>query len=772
MAGAAFGKCITRPTQMPRETSFPWSSKMPMFQRYLTISCLACFNLASPAAQAPPSTRKNFTYEQVFTVEEPAHGRGAESEFLAGLPDVVGWLDDSTYLEKRFDPADKKSRLYAVDAADGTARVYRDYAEMNKGLPQGCDSSKPAAESDDHVRYILDLKDDLYYYNYDTRIVHRLTANQAKEQNPRFSPDGRWVAYTRSGNIFAYDLENLVEHQYTSDGTDTIYSGYASWVYYEEILERASNYAAFWWSPDSTQLAFMRFDDSPVPVFPIYHADGQHGELERQRYPKAGDSNPYVAMGVVSVADGRVSWVDFEAKADHYIAWPFWTADSRILVVQWMNRGQDTIRLFNCDPASGKKEQILQQQQNSWVTFFEDLYFLRNGSGFLVRSDIDGWNHLYLYRADGSSSKQLTVGGWAVDSIAGVDEAGGYVYFTGRPGKTWDVHLMRVRLDGTGLEQLTRGDGTHRVKVSPRGTYFIDTVSTVSTPPSMRLCHSGGTILRKLADAKKPALDEYALGRAELFTIPSGDGFDLPAYWVLPADFDPSRRYPVIFSIYGGPEAGTVQNNWLGLRPHYWAQKGVITISVDHRGSGHFGKKGAAFMHRNLGKWEIADLCAGASWLRSKSFVAADRIGITGASYGGYTTMMALTRGADCFNFGQAGSSVTDWKLYDSVYTERYMDKPGENPDGYKDGAVLTWADRYKGLLRITHGDIDDNVHMQNSTQVIEWLTGNNKHFELMIYPDSRHGIRASERPHYNREAHDFWMRNLLGIDPAASKPR
>jgi len=331
---------------------------------------------------------------------------------------------------------------------------------------------------------------------------------------------------------------------------------------------------------------------------------------------------------------------------------------------------------------------------------------------------------------------------------------------------------MRVRMDGTGLEQLTQGEGTHRVRISPRGTYFIDTVSTLNAPAIMSLFRSGGAVIRRLGDAKKPALDEYALGKAELFTIPSGDGFDLPAYWLLPADFDPSRRYPVIFSIYGGPDAGTVQNSWLGLRPHYWAQKGIITVSVDHRGGGEFGKKGTALMHRNLGKWEITDLCTAAGWLRSKPFIASDKVGITGASYGGYATLMALTRGADCFDFGQAGSAVTDWKLYDSVYTERYMDKPDENQEGYKNGAVLTWIDRYKGLLRITHGDIDDNVHMQNSTQVVEWLTSHDKRFELMIYPDSRHGIKASERSHYMRESHDFWMRNLLGIDPAASKSK
>jgi dipeptidyl-peptidase-4 len=285
----------------------------------------------------------------------------------------------------------------------------------------------------------------------------------------------------------------------------------------------------------------------------------------------------------------------------------------------------------------------------------------------------------------------------------------------------------------------------------------------------MTLYSAGGTIVRKLGDARTPAAENVAWGKVEIFTIPSGDGYNLPAYWVLPADFSPERQYPVIFTIYGGPDSATVRNSWLGLQPHYWAQRGVITISVDHRGSGHFGKKGVALMHRNLGKWEMADLIAATKWLRARPFVAKDKIGITGGSYGGYTTMMAMTYGAGHFNFGQAASSVTDWRLYDTVYTERYMDTPQENPEGYKDAAVLTWINRYRGGLRITHGTIDDNVHTQNSLQVIDWLTSNNKLFEMMLYPDSRHGIQASQRAHSTRETHDFWVRHLLSGQLAAA---
>ena len=715
--------------------------------------------------QVPSKGRTWLTYEQAFPAPVPPAAAAQRPEaVLAPLPAATGWADADHYLESRDDPADKQRKIFAVNAADGTARVYRDHAAIRALLPAGFDATAPVATSADGNRLVFDKDADLYYVDVAARQVRRLTANPAEEQNPRFSPDGRWLAYTRDNNLFAYDLVAGVEHQYTADGSDTVYNGWSSWVYMEEILGRASNHAAFWWSPDSSRLAFMRFDDSPVPVFPIYHADGQHGRLERQRYPKSGDPNPTVRMGVVPVAGGPLAWMDFEEGADHYVAWPFWSADGKTLNVQWMNRGQDVIRFFACDPVTGTKTQFFEETNAAWVEFFEDVHVLGDGSGFLLRSAADGWHHLYYYGMDGKLRQRLTSGEWRVNSIAEVDEAGRTVYFTARHGEPWDVQLMRVSLDGSGLGPVTKEPGTHNVRVSPGGKYFLDTFSAIDRAPRLTLRRGDGTVVRELGDAWSASAQQHAWGRAELFRIPSADGqFQLPAYWVLPPDFDPKRQYPVIFSIYGGPDAGTVRNAWPGLPAHYWAQRGVITISVDHRGGGAFGMKGVRLMHRNLGKWEMADLVAAAAWLRTRPFVAKDRIGIAGGSYGGYTTMMALFHAAGTFNYGQAGSSVTDWLLYDTVYTERFMDTPLENPEGYRAGAVLTYGDRYKGGLRITHGTIDDNVHMQNSIQVIDFLTGANKPFELMLYPDSRHGLQPGQRAHSARETHDFWVRTLLG---------
>jgi dipeptidyl-peptidase-4 len=739
----------------------------------LTVAPVAAFappvSVATPArtsaapvaglrATAAAQGERNFTYAQAYG------GPGADP-VLGPTPQITGWADAGHYLEVRTEGG--RRQVFAVSATDGSATVYRDFSAIQADLPAGFDVDQAAATNDDLSAFVFEDAGDLYHYDVGAERFRRLTATPAEERNPAFSPDGNWVAYTRDGNLYAYDLAGSVEHQYTRDGSDVVYNGWASWVYFEEILGRGSRYRAFWWSPDSTQIAFMRFDDTPVPEFPIYHADGQHGELEVQRYPKAGDPNPWVRMGVVPAAGGEVVWMDFEEKADHYIAWPSWSPDSRTLRVQWMNRGQDTLRFFDCDPATGEKVQVFEERQDSWVDWFNDVYYLEDGAGYIVMSDRSGWNHIYQYD-NRHNARQITTGEWRVDDIEEIDEAGGWIYFTGRPEASWDAQLLRIRFDGTGLEQLTEGEGVHSVQVSPGGRYFIDSVSNIHAPTRITLHTDDGEILRRLGDARIAATDDYNWGTVGLFTIPSADGqYDLPAVWVLPPDLDRSKQYPVLISIYGGPNSGSVSNRWQSTQAHYWAQRGVITLVVDHRASGHFGKAGVSLMHRRLGYWEMTDYIAAAEWLGQQPFVDADKIAITGSSYGGYTTMMALTYGAEHFDYGQAGAAVTDWRLYDTVYTERYMDTPEENPEGYNFGAVLTHIGNYQGGLRITHGLIDDNVHAQNSIQVIDWLMENEKEFEMFLYPDSRHGVQASQRPHYLKGIHDWWMRTLLdGVDP------
>lgn len=701
--------------------------------------------------------KKKLTYDQVFQRGEP--------RLIGSLPRIQGWLDDENYLETISEEVDGKdvTRLAKVNVRTGEVTDYFNAQDYKDKLPKGFSLQRAEDRTEDYSGFIFNQKNDLYYFSTVSNQFKQLTGTPGEEKNAKFSPDGKIVAYTRDNNLYALEIESGLERQLTNDGSETIYNGWASWVYYEEILGRGSRYAAFWWSPNSEMIAFLHFDDSPVPTFPLYRADGTHGELEIARYPKAGDPNPWVKLGIYDLKENKLTWIDMEEKADHYIAWPFWTPDSKQLFFQWENRGQDNIKIYSADPTTGKIKEIYDEKQASWVDFFTDLYFMSDGSGFLLRTTKDGWEHLYFYDMNGTLKNRLTEGNWRVRDISLVDEKNQKVYFRRTLGNSNETHLYCVNLNGKNLKRLTKIEGVHRCQVSPGGKYFIDTYSNISQPTKVDLYSTDGKLIRNLGDSKRAIMDEYDLVKIELFTIPSGDGYDLPATWVLPPDFDRTTKYPIIFQIYGGPGSATVENSYPSLSSHYYAQNGIITISVDNRGSGHFGKIGEALMHRNLGKWEMNDLIAAVKWLRNQPFIDPKRIGITGGSYGGYTTCMALTYGADFFTHGVAQFSVTDWRLYDSVYTERYMDTPEENPKGYDFGSAMTHAEKYKGCLLITHGTMDDNVHLQNTIQLVDKLQDLNKDFELMLYPNARHGVGFPKRNHAVRESVEFWFTHFLG---------
>ena len=731
-----------------------------MYRKHPFLSTLIFFVLITVITANVQAQKKRLTYNQ-------ADQRG-NPQLLGTLPRMQGWLDNNHYLELKSEKKDKKTNWYLmkVNAVTGKATRFIDYQSYKDKLPTEFSLRNPTDRTDDYSHFLFNRKDDLYYFYRKTGFFKQLTSTTSEENNPRFSPDGRKIAYTRDRDLYVVDIETGLEHQLTNDGSKTIYNGYASWVYFEEILGRRSRYGAFWWAPNSQMIAFLRFDDSPVPTFPLYRADGVHGKLEIQHYPKPGDPNPRIRLGIAHLETGEIVWVDIDEQADHYVAWPFWTPDSKQLFFQWMSRGQDHIILYSANPETGQKTQIHEEKQSAWVSWFTDLHFFEDGSGFLLRSDVAGWSHLYTYDMKGRLKKRLTSGEWRVRNIARVDEKNKRVYIQGSKENSTESHLYSVGFDGKNLKQLTDTAGSHRCQVSPGGKYYIDTFSNIHQPSKMELVTAkDGKTLRTLGDQKLPITDEYDLGKVELFTVPSGDGYDLPAIWTLPPDFDESKKYPVIFAIYSGPGSARVSNSYGRLSTHFLAQHGIITFSVDHRGSGHFGKKCVALMHRNLGKWEMNDLIIAVKWLRTLPYIDEKRIGITGGSYGGYTTCMALTYGADYFTHGIAGSSVTDWKLYDTVYTERYMDTPEENPEGYKFGSVMTHADKFKGTLLITHGTIDDNVHMQNTIQLIDKLTALNKDFELMLYPNERHGIGLPKRNHSTRESVQFWFRHFLGSE-------
>jgi dipeptidyl-peptidase-4 len=389
---------------------------------------------------------------------------------------------------------------------------------------------------------------------------------------------------------------------------------------------------------------------------------------------------------------------------------------------------------------------------------------MQNGSGFIVRSFSNDWDNLYYYGWDGKLISRLTDFNFRVTEISRVDEEEKMVYFSATGKESTDKHLFRVGIDGKNLLQLTSGDGTHNVSISPKGNYFIDTWSSIESPGSIILLDKKGKIIREVHKFKNPSFDPDKNSKAEMVKIMTSDGlFNMPSIIIYPVNFDPYKKYPVIFTIYGGPNSSRVTNKWMGNVPSWNSQNGIITFIVDHRGSGHFGKKGQDYLYRSLGKWEILDYADAVMWLRTKPFVDPARMGITGSSYGGYMTCLALTKGAAYWTHGFAESSVTDFRLYDNIYTERFMDTPGENPEGYRDGSALSFTNRYIGKLYLNHGDMDDNVHMQNSIYLISKLQDEGKEFEFMLYPGERHGIQGLKGTHSDNEANNFWLHNFFG---------
>jgi len=668
----------------------------------------------------------------------------ANAQFRRGRSSV-SWADDTHYYETQKDK-NGEDVLMIVDAATGKAKK--------------ANGEAPSGYSMDGIRVTVD-DGEVYLVNRDDDTRRQLTANPGMERNPRFSPDRERVAFTRDHDLFVIDLETGLERRLTTDGDSLIYNGYASWVYYEEILGRGSRYAAFWWSPDGTKLAFLRFDDHPVPLFTLMRADSLHGAPEFTRYPKPGDPNPRVKLGIADVATGNIVWADFDENVDQYIAWPFWTPDSGEMLIQVLNRDQNHMQFFMVDPEDGSVRKIYDEQRKTWIDFFEDLHVMDDGSGFILRSARSDWMNLYYYDWDGNLKAQLTDFEFRVNRINEVDEDKGMVYFTATGDNSTESHYFRVNIDGTDLIKLTEGPGSHSVSKSPGGSYLIDAWSSVSQPPLRELRDNKGKLVRVLEE-EEFEYDPSKNTRSELVRIPTPDGFDLPAVITYPLNFDPGKKYPVVFTIYGGPDAGGISNSF-SSRPDWYAQNGIITIDIAHRGSGHFGKKGLDYMWRNLGKWEILDYAEGVKWLRTKPFVDPERIGITGGSYGGYTTAMALTSGADYWTHGIANLSVTSWRLYDNVYTERYMDTPEQNPEGYEAGSAMTYAGKLKGKLRLVHGEMDDNVHMQNTLQLVSKLQDLGKEFELMIYPNGRHGWGGAKASHNQEMQHQFWMENFFG---------
>ncbi|MDR3350562.1 MAG: S9 family peptidase [Prevotellaceae bacterium] len=586
--------------------------------------------------------------------------------------------------------------------------------------------------------------------------------------NPVMSPDSAYVAFTRRNDLYTVRLADRKETRLTFDGSDDILNGYASWVYMEEILGRAGRYRAFWWSPDSRRLAFFRTDDSRVPLFTITDSPGKNGYVETMRYPKAGDALPQVKAGVVSPDGGEITWALIDSSAEHYLGLPYWRPDGQALWLQWLNRAQNHYRLLEIAPGSGAVKMLYEERQKTWISLDDEprIHFLPSGKGFILVSDKSGWRQLYLHDMNGRLQRRLTAGSYTVTDIPAIDERTKTVYFTACNGQPGALDFYRVGLDGKRLQRLSFGNYSHRIVLSPDCRYFVTTYSNVETPPQVALYRTNGQFVCSIQDSGNENCNLYAYPETRFITLRSDDGrFVIPLRITYPLSMEAGKKYPVKLNIYGGPGVMQARNEWsdpLHSDTYRYARDGLLQVTLDHRGSGHNGKAGQEDLFRRLGYWEITDYSQAVRWLTENAQADAGKIMITGFSYGGYLTCYALTYGAEVFTHGIAGGSVTDWQLYDAAYTERYMGAPADNPEGYAAASALTHAARLKGKLLLTHGLRDENVHVQNTFQLISVWENLNKDFELMIYPESRHGYRHAKQEHSRRLEREFVYTYLL----------
>jgi dipeptidyl-peptidase-4 len=683
---------------------------------------------------------------------------------LSGSP-VTGltWLDDKHYLQNR------EGRPHKVNALTGRSQPHpqQDLNRLAEGFGRLPTIGKPLAQklvrspllrmNSARSGAVLDHENDLYYGNLDGSGAVRLTKTPAGEELVTFSPDGKFVAFVRDNNLYLVDVATQTERALTTDGSALVFNGKADWVYFEEIFNR--NRLAYWWSPDSTRLIFLRFDDTPVRKFPVVDHMPTRSNLETTPYPKAGDPNPLVKLGIASIG-GAVRWVelnDYSETATLIVRAGF-MPDSQTAYFYVQDRAQTWLDFCTVAREGGEPTRLFRETTKAWVDEPGAPTFLKDGS-FLLPSERTGWKHFYHYDKDGKLKRAVTNGDWEARTLHLVDEEGGFVYFSGTRDSPIASNLYRAKLDGSGVERLTKTAGDHRVSLSPKGKLFIDNCSNSRTPTQVRLYRIDGTLVRSLDTNPVYQREEYRFGAYELVQIKTPDGFLLEGSLLKPANFDPQKRYPVWFMTYGGPHAPTVSDTWSGgrLADEAKANMGFVVFHCDPRSASGKGACSTWTAYRQLGVQEMKDIETAINWLKSHPFVDGSRIGMSGRSYGGFMTAYAMTH-SKLFAAGIAGAPVTDWRNYDTIYTERYMNTPQENPDGYRNTSVVAAARNLHGRLLIMHGLLDDNVHVQNSVQLVEALQRANKEFEVMFYPRARHNMFGT---HYTQLTYDFMGRAL-----------
>ena len=698
------------------------------------------------------------------------------------------WLNDNTALLYNRRLPGKEREIEISDPASGERCVLVDRTKANASLKEHLGEEAWTEKEEDadgelpgwpdafdlNGRWALYVfADDLFLLDLVASSFRRLTTTPEEEKVPRFSPDGKRIAFVRSNNLYVYDIELETETQLTKTGTETLLNGTLTWVYWEEIFGRED--LGYWWSDDSTALAFFETDESPVGVMHFPDFKPNTPRVIKQRYPKSGEANPRVRVGIIELTETpKTRWIDLGVYPYEYLARVQWLPDSQQLAVQTLDRAQRTLDLFLADRASGKVSHLLRETDPGWINIHDDLWFLEKTERFLWASERDGFYHLYLYNNDGTLIRQITRGEWALRSSGGpfwmrrtvvsVDEGTETLYFTALEKSSVEKHLYRIGFDGSGMERLSKERGTHRVRFSPNGKLYFDRYSNVATLPSLKLYNRDGGLQATLAEPRPELLEDYGMRYPELFTIPTSDDFPMPAHILKPADFDPEKKYPVIIYVYGGPSAPTVADSW--PRGIYFNQMlldaGYLVLQVDNRSATAISKKlENTILHQAWGAKELADFLDAVKWLKSQSWVDPDRVGVWGWSGGGTMTILSMT-GSKEFKAGIAVAAVTDWDYYDTKWTESFMKRQEDNPEGYENTSLVEKAGELHGRILLVHGTYDDNVHIQNLWAFVDRLIEEGKLYEMLVYPMRKHGIADDPaRIHLYRSMLEFWKRSL-----------
>jgi dipeptidyl-peptidase-4 len=686
-------------------------------------------------------------------------------------PTNVNWIDGGdrySYIARdasggqeirAFDPGTGKDT--ALFTARGITFPGTDRAFTYRSFQWAHDSRHLVFQTDFNPLYRRSGTADFYVYSLDDHSL-RLAAKGAR--TGELSPDGSMLGYERGGDMFVYSMSGDRETRLTNDATDTRYNGHFDWVYEEEF-----GLAQAWsWAPDSRHLAYWQVDEGAEPVNQFTDFSGAHPEYVKIRIPQPGDSNPTVRIGVVDIHTGMNVWLDPGLTGDYYVPRIYWTSRPDTLAMITLNRPQNEMRVYFFDVNTGERRLVLTQKSDTWIDVFDfyagvqDMISFPEGvQEFFWISDRDGWQHIYRYDYSGKLLNQVTHGDWSVTRIEGTDAKRKLLYYTSTEASPLQRQLYEVRFDGSHQRRLTTDEGRHDIDMSPNTSYYIDAWSSVTTPRRVALYATGKKMITMLGDNTRTLdwLETHAYSPTTLFSFTASDGQRLDGSLVMPMPFDSTKQYPVIFSIYGGPGSQQVYDEFGTSGWTQWlAQEGYVVVGLNNRGSNNYGSAFEKVVYGHLGEWESHDFAEAAKYLAGKSWVDAKRIGIMGTSYGGYSTLYTLEMYPDVFSMGIANSPGTDWRLYDSIYTERYMGLLGDNLGGYKASSAVENAGKMTGKLLVVHSMMDDNVHPRNTMQFLTALTNAGHDAELRIYPPGHHGAA------YNVESYQLMLQVYDGF--------